>query len=442
MTALCRDCFALAAETVARCPACRSPRVVSHPALERLSLAHLDCDAFYAAIEKRDRPELRDVPVIVGGGERGVVTTACYLARVHGARSAMPMAQARKLCPQATIVRPDMAKYAREGLAIRAMMRELTPAVEPLSIDEAFLDLAGTQALHREAPAVVMARLAARIEREVGITVSVGLASNKFLAKVASDMDKPRGFAVIEEGEAAALLAPRSVSVIWGVGQAMRSRLAADGITTVGQLQGIDETDLIRAYGSMGLRLARLSHGRDARPVKAERERKSVSAETTFDTDISQIGELLPILRRLSERVSRSLKEKGVAGRIVVLKLKTGDFRLRTRNRALADPTQLADRIYDEARSLLERETDGTRFRLLGVGVSDLRSSRRSRSRRLGRPRPFATGRDGAGHGPGSRPVRRRVVECRPALRRPGETTRAARHHRAGRSAPAPRRRR
>ena len=369
---LCRDCFGVSARRGARCPRCRSPRAISHPRLAELTIAHLDCDAFYAAIEKRDRPELRDVPVIVGGGERGVVTTACYLARIHGARSAMPMAQARKLCPQATIVRPDMAKYAREGLAIREMMRALTPSVEPLSIDEAFLDLSGTQALHGEPPAAVMARLAARIEREIGITVSVGLASNKFLAKVASDMNKPRGFTVIHADEAAGLLAPRSVSVIWGVGDVLRAKLASDGVTTVSQLQTVAEADLVRRYGSMGLRLARLSKGQDARPVRSTRERKSVSGETTFGTDLHGLADLLPILRRQAERVSASLKEKGIAGRTVVLKLKTADFRIRTRNRSLPDPTQLADRIFAEARPLLEREVDGTRFRLLGVGVSDL----------------------------------------------------------------------
>ena len=369
---LCRDCFHTAHETFAACPCCRSRRVASHPDLFALSIAHLDCDAFYAAVEKRDRPELRDRPVIVGGGERGVVTTACYLARIDGARSAMPMWQAKRLCPRAVIVRPDMAKYAREGHRIRAMMQELTPAVEPLSVDEAFLDLRGTRGLHGASPAETMARLAARIEREVGITVSVGLAGNKYLAKVASDRDKPRGFTVIAAHEAAALLAPEPVRVIWGVGEAMRVKLARDGITHVHHLQAIDEGDLVRRYGSMGLRLARLSRGRDERTVKSARERKSVSAETTFRTDLTRLDDLVPILRRQAERVSASLKEKGMAGRTVVLKLKTADFRLRTRNRALADPTQLADRIHAEALPLLRREADGTPFRLLGVGVSDL----------------------------------------------------------------------
>ena len=368
----CRDCFHQSGHAFETCPRCRSRRTVFHPQLSDLSIAHLDCDAFYAAVEKRDRPELRDRPVIVGGGERGVVTTACYLARVDGARSAMPMWQAKKLSPRSVIVRPDMAKYAREGLRIREMMRSLTPAVEPLSIDEAFLDLRGTAALHGAPPAVTMARLAARIEREVGITVSVGLSHNKYLAKVASDMNKPRGFTPIGADEAAAVLASRPVSVIWGVGESMGGRLARDGITHVHQLQAMAEEDLVRRYGSMGVRLARLSRGEDTRPVRSARERKSVSAETTFSTDIADEAELIPILRRQSERVSASLKEKGIAGRTLVLKLKTADFRQRTRNRVLPAPTQLADRIYAAALPLLRRELDGTRFRLSGVGVADL----------------------------------------------------------------------
>ena len=370
--AFCRDCFATFQRAVSACPSCRSRRTVCHDDLATLTIAHVDCDAFFAAVEKRDRPELRDVPVLIGGGERGVVSTACYLARIHGPRSAMPMAQARKLCPQAVVIRPNMEKYARDGLAIREMMRALTPSVEPLSIDEAFLDLSGTERLHGEIPAVTLARFAARVQREIGITVSVGLAPNKFLAKVASDLNKPNGYCVIGPNDGPALLATKSVDVIWGVGQAFRTRLAADGITRVKQLQAMDEADLVRRYGSMGLRLARLSRGIDHRIVKTERVRKSVSGETTFSTDLHRMDELVPILRRQAERVAASLKAKGLAGTTIVLKLKTSDFRLRTRNRALDAPTQLADRIFREARPLLAREADGTKFRLLGVGVSGL----------------------------------------------------------------------
>ena len=370
--ALCRDCLYHRREPMAVCAACGSRRTFHHPNLAAMSIAHLDCDAFYAAVEKRDRPELRDRPVIVGGGERGVVTTACYLARIDGVRSAMSMWQARRLSPRSVIVRPDMAKYAREGQRIREMMRALTPVVEPLSIDEAFLDLGGTERLHGCPPAVSMARLALRIEREVGITVSVGMASNKYLAKVASDLDKPRGLTAIDASEAPAFLAPRPVSIVWGVGRAMQARLARDGITHVRHVQALEESDLVARYGAMGLRLARLSRGVDARAVRPGRERKSVSSETTFSADLASEADLAPILRRQAERVSASLKEKGIAGRTVVLKLKTADFRQMTRNRALAAPTQLADRIHAAALPLLRRELDGRRFRLLGVGVGDL----------------------------------------------------------------------
>ncbi|HTO40183.1 MAG TPA: hypothetical protein VL026_04345, partial [Rhizomicrobium sp.] len=189
----------------ARCGSCGSRRVVAHAELETLSIAHLDCDAFYAAIEKRDNPELRDRPVLVGGtSRRGVVSTACYVARIAGARSAMPMYKALELCPNAVVIKPNFAKYTAASKAMRSMMLELTPLVEPLSLDEAFLDLTGTERLHGQSAARTMARLTKRIENEIGITVSVGLSFNKFLAKLASDLDKPRGFAVIGVGEAKA----------------------------------------------------------------------------------------------------------------------------------------------------------------------------------------------------------------------------------------------
>jgi DNA polymerase-4 len=250
-------------------------------------------------------------------------------------------------------------------------MLELTPQVEPLSIDEAFMDLAGTERLHNASPALSLARLARRIEAEIGITVSIGLAPNKFLAKIASDLRKPRGFSVIGRAEALAFLEPRPVGTIWGVGKAMQARLAADGIRTVGALQRIPEADLVRRYGAMGLRLARLSRAEDIRKVDPRGEAKSVSAETTFDEDIADGRRLAAILRSLAEKVSRRLKRQGLAGRTVTLKLKTADFRIRTRSRQLADPTRLADRIFQEGSALLAREADGTRFRLIGIGISD-----------------------------------------------------------------------
>ncbi|MCM2399994.1 DNA polymerase IV [Rhizobium sp. S153] len=368
----CRDCLLGQPEGLRRCKACGSPRLVYHRELYNLTLAHIDCDAFYASVEKRDNPELADKPVIVGGGKRGVVSTCCYIARIHGVRSAMPMFKALEACPQAVVIKPDMEKYARVGRQIRAMMEELTPLVQPLSIDEAFLELKGTERLHHDPPARVLARFARKIEQEIGITVSVGLSYCKFLAKVASDLQKPRGFSVIGEEEAVSFLAPRPVTTIWGVGKAFAATLERDGIRTIGQLQEMDETDLMRRYGTIGQRLSRLSRGIDDREVHLNDPAKSVSAETTFFEDIWRYDDLVVHLRSLSEKVAWRLKKSEIAGQTVVLKLKTADFKGRTRNRRLDDPTQLADRIFRTGLSLLEKETDGTRYRLIGIGVTDL----------------------------------------------------------------------
>jgi DNA polymerase-4 len=372
MPGLCRDCLLDAPDGRQRCPGCGSPRLVRHRELDTLAIAHVDCDAFYAAIEKRDDPTLADKPVIVGGGRRGVVATACYTARIYGVKSAMPMFRALALCPAAVVIPPNMEKYARVGREVRALMLELTPLVEPLSIDEAFLDLSGTERLHGLPPAKSLAKFARRVETSIGITVSIGLSANKFLAKIASDLDKPRGFAVIGASEAAAFLAPKPVTFIFGVGRAAQTRLARDGFRTIADLQRADERLLTRRYGAEGLRLAQLSRGIDLRPVRAERETKSVSAETTFDTDIASFTALERRLWSLSERVSARLKARGLAGRTVTLKLKTADFRLRTRARGLGAPTELAAKIFAAGRELLRREADGTRFRLIGIGLSDL----------------------------------------------------------------------
>ncbi|AIJ66928.1 DNA polymerase IV [Brucella suis] len=376
---LCRDCLSLQkTQTSRRCHACGSPRLIRHKELYRLSLAHVDCDAFYASVEKRDNPDLRDKPLIVGGGKRGVVSTACYLARIHGVRSAMPMFKALEACPDAVVIKPNMEKYARVGREVRQMMRDLTPLVEPISIDEAFLDLSGTERLHKAPPAVVLARFSKRVENEIGITASIGLSYCKYLAKVASDLEKPRGFSVIGEAEALDFLRDKPVGMIWGVGKAFAAKLESDGIRTIGQLQTMEEGALMKAYGTMGRRLYRLSRGQDSRKVEPDHDMKSVSAETTFNTDLSAAGDLVPVLRALSEKVSRRLKAGEIAGRTIVLKLKTQDFKLRTRNRQLGDPTQLADRIFRTGLQLLEKEMDGTRFRLLGIGVSDLSPSDRA----------------------------------------------------------------
>jgi DNA polymerase-4 len=368
----CRDCLSDAAPQATRCPACGSPRLLRHEELATLAIAHVDCDAFYATIEKRDDPALAAEPVVVGGGRRGVVAAACYIARTYGIRSAMPMYEALRRCPHAKVVRPDMEKYSRVGREVRRMMLKLTPLVEPLSIDEAFLDLAGTERLHGMWPAKALARFAANVEKELAITVSIGLSSNKFLAKVASDLDKPRGFAVLGGDEAPAFLAPKPASFIYGVGKASMARLARDGFHRIADLQRTSEIELARRYGEEGRRLARLARGIDDRTVSADRETKSVSSETTFARDLSDFRALEKILWSQTEEVSARLKAKELAGATVTLKLKTADFKIRTRARSLDDPTQLAGRIFAASRDLLKREADGTRFRLLGVGVSAL----------------------------------------------------------------------
>ena len=369
--AFCRDCLS-DAQAGEACASCGSTRILAHPELESLAIAHLDCDAFYAAIEKRDDPSLNGKPLIVGGEVRGVVSTCCYIARRYGVRSAMPMFQARKLCPQAVVVRPRHSHYAAVARQMREMMQALTPLVEPLSLDEAYLDLSGTQRIHHMSPARTMARLAARIEREIGITVSVGLSGNKFLAKLASDLDKPRGFAVIGMAEAKSFLRDKPVGMIRGAGKATQARLERDGFTTIGQLQDAAPADLARRYGATGLWLSRMANAQDHRPVDPDGEMKTISSETTFDTDIAALSELEAILWRQAERVSARAKKLELAGHTVVLKLKTADFRLRTRSHTLDAPTQLADRIFRTAQLALKREADGTRFRLLGVGISNL----------------------------------------------------------------------
>ena len=374
MLSFCRDCSATteSPERLPRCRICGSPRIVAHAELSALSMAHVDCDAFYASVEKRDDPSLADKPLIIGGGQRGVVSTCCYIARQYGVRSAMPMFKARELCPHAVIIPPNMQKYVAVSREIRAMMDALTPLVEPLSIDEAFMDLSGTEAVHRAPPAMSLARFARRVEDEVGVTISVGLSHNKFLAKIASDLDKPRGFAVIGKAETLSFLAAQPVSLIFGVGKVFTETLRKDGFETIGQLQQTEPENLMRRYGESGARLARLARGEDARAVTIDGEMKTISSETTFNADLARFDELSTELLALCERLSERLKAKGVVGDTVTLKLKSAGFRLRTRARHLMIPTQLANVLYETGVQLLARETDGTAFRLIGIGVSGI----------------------------------------------------------------------
>jgi len=371
MPALCRDCLTRF-DAGARCPACRSPRVTSHPELFDLSIAHMDCDAFYASVEKREDPSLADKPVIIGGGRRGVVSTACYIARIRGVRSAMPMFKALALCPDAVVLKPRMELYVQVSRQIRAMMEELTPAVEPLSLDEAFLDLTGTARLHGAPPAVMLAGLVRRMRSELGVTGSIGLSHNKFLAKVASDLDKPHGFAVIGAAETDAFLRDKPVGLIWGVGQATRTALDAAGIRTFADLLRWERQDLIARFGSMGNRLWHLARGQDARRVSAHAPVKSISNETTFSEDTGATDILDGHLWRLAEKVSDRAKAKRLAGRVVTLKLKRADHAGLTRRLALRDATQLADTIYRTARALLDQVEGQAPYRLIGVGLSEL----------------------------------------------------------------------
>jgi DNA polymerase IV len=372
-TCFCRDCLGDLEITARRCSLCGSPRLVRHHALPALTLAHIDCDAFYATVEKRDNPELADKPVIIGGGKRGVVSAACYVSRTFGVRSAMPMFKALALCPSAVVIRPDMAKYVRVGREVRHAMQALTPLVEPLSIDEAFLDLSGTERVHGMIAAKVLARFAQKVERDVGITVSVGLSCNKFLAKIASDMDKPRGFATLDQAEARAMLAEKPVGFIFGVGPATQERLIQRGFRTIADLQRADEIELMKQFSTEGRRLWRLARGIDDRLVVPDRGAKTISSETTFDSDIRDFATLERTLWRLSEKVSLRLKNGELSGLTITLKLKTADFRQRTRSQSIHAPTQLAAKIFAITREMLAKEIDGTAFRLMGAGVSALR---------------------------------------------------------------------
>jgi DNA polymerase-4 len=373
MPTLCRDCFVVA-DTIpgVHCPGCGSHRVVHHRSLSRLTIAHIDCDAFYASVEKRDRPDLASRPVIVGGGTRGVVTAACYIARMSGVKSAMPMFKALKACPDAVVIKPDFAKYTAASRQVRALMGALTPLVQPLSIDEAVLDLAGTEGLHGASAAAVLARFAAAVEQQVGISVSIGLAANRLMAKIAAGRGKPRGFTIIDAEEAATLLAPEPVRLLPGVGAALAKKLEGIGITRLGQLQVLAGRDALRTLGDDGPSLVHRALGQDTRRVDPSREAKSVSAETTFDRDLFDVRDLERHLWRLCEKLARRLCDHELAAGGVVLKLKTSRFSLRTRAARLSSPTVLPDRMFDLARSLLAKEASGVAFRLIGIGAHPL----------------------------------------------------------------------
>ncbi len=377
---LCRDCDGWLAPDAGRicpaaCPACGGGRIVRHAELRALAIAHVDCDAFFASVEKRDRPELAALPVIVGGGVRGVVTAACYVARLHGVRSAMPMFKALRACPDAVVIRPDFRKYGDAARQVRGLMQALTPLMQPLSIDEAALDLRGTEALHGAPPAAVLSRFARAVETQVGITVSIGLAANRLTAKIAAGRDKPRGFCVLGR-EAAALLAGQSVRLLPGVGPALARKLAARGIALLSDLQSLDDRRAVALLGPDGPALAARARLHDRRPIDPLREEKSISAETTFDTDLSGAAQLEVPLWRCAEKVARRLRDADLAAAGVVLKLKDARFAIRTRSLRLSQPTRLPDLLFAAAQGLLAREADGTAYRLIGLCAQPLVAAR------------------------------------------------------------------
>ena len=371
MPSLCRKCFNTFNEE-GRCPRCSSPLVVSHSELFDLNIAHMDCDAFYASVEKRDNPDLADKPVIIGGGRRGVVSTACYIARIRGVKSAMPMFKALEKCPDAVVIRPRMKIYAEISQQIRAMMNDITPLVEPLSLDEAFMDMSGTHKLHGAPPAVMLAKLMDRISDNLGLTGSIGLSHNKFLAKIASDLNKPNGYSIIGEAETSSFLKDKSIRLIWGVGASTQKSLEKSGIRTFLDLLRWDRKDLVSKFGSMGDRLWFLARGQDARVVSNSDRIKSISNETTLNENTSNMRVLEGHLWRLCEKVSSRAKSKGLAGTIMILKLKSSNHKIITRRVTLRDPTYLADVLFRSTYPLMEAAIENGPFRLVGAGLSGL----------------------------------------------------------------------
>ncbi len=375
IVSICRECFKTFNEKKEFCENCYSAKILNNKEIEDLNIAHVDCDAFYASIEKRDNPKLRNSAIIIGGGKRGVVSTACYVARTKGVKSAMPMYNALKLCPEAIVIKPNMQKYREASQTINKIMRDLTPLVEPLSLDEAFLDLSGTFKLHKKIPAVLLAELSKKVRDKVGISVSIGLSYNKFLAKICSDIDKPRGFSVIGKKEAVNFLKNKPVEILWGVGKTLKNKLNNDGIKTIGQIKDSDLKEIIKRYGSIGSHIHSLSNAKDNRTIKSYRKVKSISHETTFEKDTNEKNILLNILWKLCEKVSDRAKKIELGGNTINLKIKTEDFKLISRSITIDEPTQIAEIIYQSSKLLLIREINIKKFRLLGVGITNLKDS-------------------------------------------------------------------
>ena len=331
-------------------------------------------DAFYASVEQRDRPELRGRPVIVGGvGNRGVVCAASYEARPFGVHSAMPIATARRLCPQGVFLPVRMRHYAAISRSIRDLLLSFTPLVEPLSLDEAFLDVQGCTGLFGPAPRIART-LKDRIKQETGLIASVGVAPNKFLAKLASDLGKPDGLVVIPADGVATFLEPLPVGRIWGVGAKAEKKLHAFGVRTIGQLAALPEAALVNQFGAMGRHISRLARGHDERTVVPDREAKSISTETTFAQDIGDRATLRAWLLDLTDHLASRLRHADVRTRTIDLKIRSSDFRTRHRTQALDQATNATDMIWKAAMELFNRgiTDDVLPLRLLGVGASRL----------------------------------------------------------------------
>lgn len=346
-----------------------SSRLVTGPR----TILHADMDAFYAAIEQRDRPELRGKPVIVGGDQpRQVVATASYEARKFGVRSAMPGVRARQLCPQGIFVRPRMDVYVAVGQQVREVFQRFTDLVEPLSLDEAFLDVTGSTALFGDGAAIAQ-RLQDEVFAATQLTVSVGVASSKFVAKVASDLRKPRGLVVVPMGAEREFLAPLPVGRLWGIGPVLQEQLQRHGLQTIGDVQARRREDLLAVLGdNLGEHLFVLAHGLDARAVESERAPKSIGNEITFERDLATREEARAVLLQLAEQVGRRLRQQGLCGKVVRLKLRLPDFTTSVRQRAIAATCDDLV-LYRTAAELLESAWDGNvGIRLLGVTAGNL----------------------------------------------------------------------
>jgi len=371
---LCRDCLARPKAGAIRCELCGSPRLAAHPDLDALRIAHVDCDAFYASVEKRDRPAIRHQPVIVGHpGGRGVVTTACYIARRFGVRSAMPMFKALAACPDAVVIPPDMAKYKAVSAQIRDIFLTATPVIEPVSLDEAYLDLSEQHRHEGPTAASALARIAQRVEREVGITVSIGLAPNKFLAKLASDHRKPDGLFVITPRMGPGFVEELPVGRFHGIGPATAARMNALGIETGHDLRQRDEAFLRQHFGKSGTFYYWIARGIDHRPVRPDRVRKSVGAENTFMSDLFTLEAATEALRPVIEKLWRHIETAGIRGRTVTLKVKFADFTQITRARSAAQPVRSLAELEETSLALLAPIFPAPKgIRLLGVTLSSL----------------------------------------------------------------------